>query len=199
MLTPAQQKVYRFIQHFIAQKHFAPSLSEIAKGLGLQAKSSISRHVHALVDAGLISLDDVNHRQIRFNPSPLNELSVPLLGYIAAGKPIEAIAHNDTFNLQDMLPKQPHYALTVKGNSMCEDGILDGDIILCEQRIQATNGEIVVALIDGDETTLKHYYQNKNGTITLKPANITLKPITYKANRIQIQGVFVGLVRMCRK
>lgn len=192
LLTPIQQKVYHYIKNTIDQKAYAPSLSEIAQGIGIQSKSSISRHVQALAKMGLITFDSSSHRSIRLSDT---SAAVPLLGRIAAGQPIEAILDVvETLDLSSLFSRA-HFALIVKGDSMRDEGILESDIILCERREQAKNGEIVVALIDQTETTLKRFYQKTNGIVTLVPANPDFTAMVYEAHRIQIQGVLVGLIR----
>ncbi len=199
MLTPNHYKVYDFIKSYIKSQHCAPTLQEIAEGIGLRAKSLISRYVHALAQAGLLELSP-GKRQIRLVEQPSHEPQIPLLGCIAAGKPIEAIAEADAPDVIDMLTTSMRFkpfALKVKGDSMVDEGILDGDVILCEPANTAFNGDIVVALIDDQEATLKRLYHSK-GSVMLVPANIALKPQRYEAHRIKVQGIFRGLVRMSR-
>lgn len=200
MVTPTQHKIYTFIKKYIAQKGYSPSLIEIARGIGIRSKSLISRYVHALVDAGLLELETGQYRQIRLKGPPHSGL--PLIGRIAAGRPIEAIASNEQLDVKELLQdknQQERYALQVKGDSMIDEGIWDGDIILCEPRANAKNGEIVVALIDNNEATLKRIQYHPNNTITLWPANAALHPVNYPAERIRVQGVFVGLLRLQQK
>jgi len=200
MVTPTQHKIYEFIKKYIAQKGYSPSLIEIAKGIGIRSKSLISRYVHALVEANMLELETGQYRQIRLKEK--NKANLPLLGTIAAGRPIEALSASEQLNLIDLLENsdyQERYALQVKGDSMIDEGIWDGDIILCEPRATAKNGEIVVALIDEQEATLKRFQQNTDGTITLWPANPNLQPMIYLANRVRVQGIFVGLLRLSRK
>ncbi len=200
MVTPTQHKIFEFIKKYITQNGYSPSLVEIAKGIGVRSKSLISRYVHALVEAGFIELETGQYRQIRLKET--HKPTLPLLGRIAAGRPIEAIAEHEQPNVMDFLQNDPYssrYALQVKGDSMIDEGIWDGDLILCEPRSHASNGEIVVALIDEQEATLKRIQHNNNGTITLHPANATLHPIHYAAHRIRVQGIFVGLVRLSQK
>lgn len=198
MITPYQHKAYLFIKEFIQENGFAPSLMEIAKGIGVKSKSLISRYIHTLKEAGLIDLEEGKRRHIRLKPKQHTN-GIPFMGYIAAGLPIEAISENETLNIVDLLastPKIGHYALKVKGDSMIEDGIFDGDIILCESRNFARNGEIIVALIDNHEATLKRITHRHDGKIVLTPANAKHKPQIYAANRVQIQGAFIGLIRL---
>lgn len=203
MLTQQQAKTFEFICRYIEQHGCAPKLQEIAKGLGISSRSNIHAYLQALVKHGLLFIEPLVARGIRLAENAersfsrlKNPLSCPLVGKIAAGSPIEAIATPEELNLMPLLSNPNTFALKVKGNSMIDEGILDGDVVICEQRNTASNGEIVVALIDQSDATLKRLQKNNDKTITLIPANESLKPITYAANRIQIQGVFVGLIRM---
>jgi repressor LexA len=123
---------------------------------------------------------------------------LPLLGRIAAGQPIEAIPGEDEIDLSEFFVNHNRFVLRVAGDSMIEDGILDGDMVVVEKRDTADNGEIVVALIDGNEATLKRLQKNRDGSVTLRPANSSLSPMRYNAARVRIQGVVVGQFRSYR-
>jgi repressor LexA len=199
MTNPTQSKAYQFICSYIRKHGHSPTLTEIAHGIAVRSKSLISRYVHALADAELIDLVPGTHRSIRLKPAV--EPKIPLLGRIAAGSPIEAISANDAIDVVELLAGNRQgnlFGLKVKGDSMVEEGIFDGDIVLCEKRNIAHEGEIVVALIDNQEATLKRFHKQKNNTVLLVPANIALKPQVYEAHRVQIQGIFRGLVRLSR-
>ncbi len=195
MITPTQHKIYQFIKQYVDKYDYAPSLQEIAHGIGIKSRSLISRYVHALKKAGQLELADEGHRKIRLT-SNNDDMALPLVGKIAAGLPIEAVAQHDHLVLKDLLVGEGRYALLVKGDSMVNEGILDGDIVICEKREQAQEGEIVVALIDNQEATLKRIHFNTDGMITLIPANSAYKAQIYAAPRVHIQGVFVGLLRL---
>lgn len=197
MANPTQSKVYEFICSYVRKYGYSPTLTEIAQGIAVRSKSLISRYVHALAQAELVDLIPGTHRSIRLKPAP--EAKIPLLGRIAAGLPIEAVSDHEAVDVIDLLTGNHRgklFGLTVKGDSMVEEGIFDGDIVLCEKRNAAQEGEIVVALVDNLEATLKRFHKQKNGTISLVPANIALKPQVYEAHRIQIQGIFRGLIRL---
>lgn len=201
MLTLQQQKAYQFIRHFILQHGHAPALPEIAQGLGIRSKSHAHRYVQALIDEGLLESIPGRHRNIQLSEKTENQVSLwqlPLLGKIAAGRPIEAIADTQIIDLPALLAGPQRYILQVKGDSMVEEGIFNGDWVICERANTAPDGAIVVALIDGNEATLKRLKRNLNGTITLKPANARLKPMIYAAPRVQIQGIFIGLIRFAK-
>lgn len=196
MLAPQLQKVYSFVENFIKEHQFSPSYTEIANAMG-GSKGSIFKYLHALKEAGLLRLSPGKHRQIKLTSS--TDYTIPLIGCIAAGMPIEALAENEIVDVVDLLAsvhRTGQYALRVKGDSMVDEGIFDGDIVLCHSGSTAEEGEIVVALIDQQEATLKRIHYGKKGKITLIPANSTLKAQTYDAERVQIQGVFVGLLRL---
>lgn len=199
MLTTQQQNAYQFIRHYILQHGHAPLLPEIAKGLGIRSKSHASRYVQALVEQGLLEFIPGRHRGIRLTNQEQEERQfwhLPLLGKIAAGRPIEATSDTQTVDLPALLAGPQRYILQVKGDSMIEEGIYDGDWVICEYAENAPDGAIVVALIDNYEATLKRLKRNKNGTVTLKPANSQLKPMIYEARRVKVQGIFIGLVRL---
>ncbi len=199
MLTTQQQNAYQFIRRYILQYGHAPLLSKIAEGLNIRSKSHASRYVQALVEEGLLEFIPGRHRGIRLTNQDHEERQywhLPLLGKIAAGRPIEATADTQTVDLPALLAGPQRYILQVKGDSMIEEGIYDGDWVICEYADDAPDGAIVVALIDNYEATLKRLKQNRNGTVTLKPANSQLKPMIYEAHRVKIQGIFIGLVRL---
>lgn len=198
MTTPLQHKIFEFIKFYFNQNGYSPSLTEIACGIGISAKSVslISRNIHALVAAGQLTFDKKGYRNIRL-PSP-NQSSLPLLGRIAAGEPIAAISDRQAIDLTEFLPKEGHFVLEVKGDSMIEEGILDGDWVICKYSEKAFEGDIVVALLDQQEATLKRLSYKIQDRITLIPANPLLKPKAYLSQRVQVQGVFVGLLRLRR-
>lgn len=193
MLTRQQAKTLICIREHLAREGHAPTLDEIGVSLGVSSKGAVHRLVQALVDKGYLERGG-GWRGLR-PTGRAAPWSLPLLGRIAAGQPIEAIPGRDTLNLADFLLGADRYALHVSGESMIEAGILDGDTVIVQQRDSADDGDIVVALIDRDEATLKRLRYNRDGTLTLLPANAAFKPITYSAARITIQGVVVGLLR----
>ena len=195
-MTPLQQKVYQFIQQYLETHAYSPSLTEIATGIGISPNSIslISRTIHALIDAGRLSFHKKGYRSLRLVETESGAL--PLLGRIAAGAPIEAIEQKQTINLSALFPASDHFVLEVKGDSMMEEGIQDGDWVICRRAQQAQEGQIVVALIDQYAATLKRVSYKIHERITLIPANTALKPKAYLPHRVQIQGVFVGLLRL---
>ena len=195
MLTRAQHKTLSFIRHFIARHDCAPTLSEIAAGLGLRSKGSLHKHVQALAEAGYLKVHSGRQRGIELTRFAEQQLhSLPFLGRIAAGQPIEAIPGEDTLNLTEFLLGPDRFALRVTGDSMIDAGILDGDTVIIKRQDNANDGDIVVALIDNGEATLKRL-RKRGDRIELIPANAAYPPLIYPANRVQIQGVLVGQLR----
>ncbi len=195
MLTPSQHKTLTFIRHFIAQHDYAPTLSEIAAGVGLRSKGSLHKHVQALADAGYLHIAAGQHRGLRLTPqADAQTHTLPLLGRIAAGQPIEAIPGEETLNLAEFLLGPDRFALRVQGDSMQDAGILDGDTVIIQRRDSAMNDDIVVALIDDEEATLKRL-RHRGERIELIPANPAYQTQVYAAERVKIQGVLVGQLR----
>jgi repressor LexA len=196
MVTPVQQKIYEYIQDHIGEHGYSPSLSEVARGIGISPKSIslVSRSIHALVDAGRLKFDKKGYRKVQVAAG--GSLTLPLMGRIAAGTPIEAIEDRQNVDLGSLLGGQDHFVLEVRGESMVDEGIFDGDLVICRHASDAREGDIVVALIDNLEATLKRISYQISDRITLIPANAALKPKAYLSHRVQIQGVFVGLLRL---
>lgn len=196
MPTPSQDKVLQFIRHHVARHGHAPSLSTIAAGLGLRSKTVVHRRVQALAEEGLLTVTPGRHHGISLTEKvAAQSYSLPLLGRIAAGQPIEAIPDEHTLNLADFLLGPDRYALRVVGNSMIGAGILDGDTVVIRQCDTATDGAIVVALIDGQEATLKRLKRRPGGMIELIAENPVIPPMVYSAERVRIQGVVTGQLR----
>jgi len=196
LLTDTQRAVLSFIQRYITIHGVSPKLQEIAEDIGISSRGVAHRYVQALADAGFLSIDKGRHRGIRLlKERAQQENTLPLLGKIAAGKPIEAIAGEDEINLTDFFGRN-NFAIRVQGNSMIDAGILDGDIVVIEFCETANDGDIVVALIDEQETTLKRFKRSNHGRfIQLIPENTEMKTMVYDANRVRIQGVLVGQLR----
>ncbi len=198
MVTPLQQKVYEYIQEHTDKNGYSPSLAEIARGIGISPNSIslISRTIHSLVDAGRLKFHKKGYRNIQVADNENEGLSLPLMGRIAAGTPIEAIEDRQTVDFAALLKGDDHFVLEVKGDSMVDEGIFDGDLVICRQARTAREDDIVVALIDGQDATLKGISYKIRDHVTLIPANPALKPKAYSPQRVQIQGVFVGLLRI---
>ncbi|MDH5392892.1 MAG: transcriptional repressor LexA [Gammaproteobacteria bacterium] len=195
MLTSGQHKTLDYIRQYIAREGFAPTLTEIAKGLGTRSKGSIHRQVQALSDAGYIELLSGRKRGIQLSDELQQAItSIPLIGSIAAGQPIEAIAGQDKLDLSPIMGTD-RYALLVKGDSMIDIGILDGDTVIIKPCDSAKEGDVIVALIDESEATLKRLHYIDNETLELIPENQSMQPMRFQAARVRIQGVLAGQLR----
>lgn len=201
MLTDRQQQTYDFLKTYLERHGRPPKLREIAEGLGLRSRGTVHRYLAALEAAGLIRVLPGRARGIRLREAggeAASATSLPLLGRIAAGCPIEAIPGQERIDLSEFFVGPGRYVLRVQGDSMIEDGILDGDMVVVEQRPRAENGDIVVALIDQQEATLKRFYLKEDGSVLLRPSHPTLSPMVYSPERVSLQGVVVGQFRAYR-
>jgi len=205
-LTRRQREIYDYLVAHRAEFDHPPTLDELCAALGLTSRGSLHKQIQALVEGGLVAPMNHQRRGIRLaeaaspdsdqeEPPEPEEDSLPLLGVIAAGRPIEAISGESRVRVPPLLrTKHPCYVLRVKGDSMRDAGILDGDHVVVEQRETARNGEIVVALIDGAEATLKRIEQ-RSGEVLLHAENPAFPAQRYAPDRVLIQGVLVGQMR----
>jgi repressor LexA len=195
-LTRRQQSILEYLREQREAEAHPPTLDELCRALGLRSRGSMHKHVQALVDAGLVEPLSGKQRGVRLCEPAANDLhTLPLLGRIAAGQPIEALEDPQELEVPTQLRGRGHcYVLQVRGDSMIGEGILDGDWVVIESRDHARNGEIVVALIDGEEATLKRIEQTPSACI-LHPANSALAPLRYAPERVQIRGVVKGQMR----
>jgi repressor LexA len=196
-LTKRQKEIYDFIRECILRDGYAPSLEEIGAEFQLSSVATVHKHVQNLVEKGLLRKAWNRSRSIELveESNEAEAVEVPLLGNVAAGAPIEAVSTPDTISVPpDMVGSRQAFALNVRGDSMIEDHILDGDVVVLESRKLPRNGETVVALIRRDECTLKRFYQD-GPTVRLVPANERLEPMEFPADDIEIQGVVIGLLR----
>jgi len=197
-LTDRQRQAYAAIRDHLARHGVTPKLHELGHVLGIRSRGVVHRHVQALVAAGLVEVEAGRHRGIRLldvEPVP-GAMELPLLGRIVAGQPLEAIPDETSVDLGEFFMGPGRFVLRVQGDSMVEAGILDGDMVVVKQAERAADGDIVVALIDGDEATLKRIRHNRaDGSVTLLPANRALAPMIYPASRVRIQGVVVAQLR----
>lgn len=198
-LTRRQLEILEFVGEFGQAHGYAPSLETLCEGLGLRSRGSMHKHVQALVNAGLVEPMDGRKRGVHLTAAGMAELddpdSLPLVGTIAAGRPIEALENTERIGVPPQLRTNGEcFVLRVRGDSMIDDGIHDGDWVVIERRSHARNGEVVVALIDRSEATLKRIEQHPD-RVVLHPANSTMAPIIYAPHRVEIQGVVVGQMR----
>ncbi len=208
-LTRRQKQVLDFIARSIEKNGYSPSYQEIADGIELSSLATVHKHIGALEAKHYLKRGFNQSRSLDVTPKYYQEerkrreggsvaLEIPLAGRIAAGVPVEAVAGRDTFNLSDFLGDTDLYALEVRGESMIDDHICDGDVVLVERSGQVKDGDIVVALVKGEETTLKRYYRESEQTARLQPANTSMPPILVPLPDLQIQGRVLAVLRKYR-
>jgi len=199
MLTDRQQDTYDFIVHYFEEHQRAPLLSEVAHGIGLSSQGSVHNYVQALVNEGLIERIVGRSRGLRLveqhNEPERISVILPLLGKVAAGRLIEAVPDESEIDLGDMFSGSGRFVLKVNGDSMIDKAIMSGDYVVLQEQRTANHGDIVLALIDFHDATLKILLINNDGTVTLQPANTDYEPVTLPVERVMIQGVVVGQLR----
>jgi repressor LexA len=202
-LTRRQKEVLDYLADFIERKGYSPSYEEIAEGIDLNSIATVHKHIAALEGKGYLKRGFNQSRSVEISETYLAERgrtpaaspSVPLLGRIAAGRPVEQVAQGDSLQFSDFAGNSSTFALQVRGESMIDDHICDGDFVLIEKADSARDGEIVVALVEGYETTLKRIYREADGMIRLQPANATMDPILVPAAAVEIQGRLIAVMR----
>jgi len=198
-LTKRQREVLGYLENHIRSHGYAPSMEEIADHFSLQSLSTVHEHLTNLEQKGAIRRNYNESRGIEILPPRgiSGATEIPLLGVVAAGMPIEAVLHQESLAVPDtMLPSRgPNYALRVRGDSMIDEHILDGDYVVVHGRQTADNGEMVIALVNGSEATVKKFYREPGGYVRLQPANPTMTPLRFPEDDILIQGVVVGVIR----
>jgi repressor LexA len=196
-LTKRQKQILDYLNSFIEVNGYSPSFEEIADSFGYSSLATVHEHLTNLERKGYLRKDYNKSRSLELVASEgaLAE-ELPLLGLVAAGLPIEAIEQNETLAVpHDMLRGGSNFVLRVRGNSMVEEQIRDGDYIVVQSRQTAENGEMVVALVHGDSATVKKFYREKDGRIRLQPANATMQPMYFPEDEVQIQGIVVAVIR----
>jgi repressor LexA len=197
-LTRRQKEILDFLDRHISRKGYAPTIEEIGEHFGLSSLATVHKHLSNLQSKGLVRRDWNRSRALELVPTPVavKAVELPLLGKVAAGSPIEAITASETiFVPEDMVGRRDTYVLQVKGDSMIDEQIRDGDFVIVENRKHARDGEMVIALLDGDSATLKKIYREGGGMVRLQPANARVKPIVVDQDRLSIQGVVIGVLR----
>ena len=224
-LTRRQFEVLSYIKTFTEERGYSPSFDEIRKGMNLSSLATVHKHINTLERKGCLARDYNCSRSIEVlsmhprgepgrhtPPGPVSgearapgprsgtsrremRFELPLLGRIAAGKPIEAVPTDETLSLSDFVGNKNVYVLKVRGDSMIDDHICDGDFVVVESVADAANGETVVAFVDDSDSTLKRFYREKNGKIRLQPSNPQMTPMVYDAERVKIQGRVIGVLR----
>ncbi|MEJ2678233.1 MAG: transcriptional repressor LexA [Gemmatimonadota bacterium] len=198
-LTKRQKEILDFVKQFLEENGYAPSFEEIARHFNYSSLATVHEHLENLRQKGFIRKSYNESRSIELIPTGLrtDAVELPLMGAVAAGLPIEAIRDNETVSVPDDFLRRTgsHYVLRVRGDSMIDEQIRDGDYIVVNARPTAENGEMVVALVDGDSATVKKLYREADGRIRLQPANPGMRPMIYAADRVMVQGVVVGVLR----
>jgi repressor LexA len=204
VLTKRQKEVLDFLVSFSNKQGYSPSFEEIAKALRLTSLATVHKHISTLERKGYIRRGYNQSRSIEVTQLPKSvreqvqerhSVELPMAGRIAAGRPLEAVEERETFSLAEFARGGNSFVLQVKGNSMMDDHILNGDYIVVEPTQIANAGEIVVALVGGDEATLKRFYREPGGRVRLQPANSEMQPILVAASEVKIQGRVIGVLR----
>jgi repressor LexA len=206
-LTRRQKDLLDFLATFIETKGYSPSYEEIASGMDLTSLATVHKHIQSLESKGYLKRGFNQSRSLEISSKYLDErrnysstapppsMEVPLLGRIAAGLPVESVAAPETLAFQDFVGDSSTYALQVRGDSMIEDHICSGDFVLIEKVNQVRDGDIVVALVEGSETTLKRLYREANGMVRLQPANSSMQPIMVPEASLNVQGRVLAVLR----
>ncbi len=197
-LTKRQKEILDFVEEFADTHGYAPSFEEIAGRFGYTSLATVHEHLENLRVKGYIRKGYNESRSIQVVPEEirLEAVALPLVGKVAAGLPIEAVDQQETVAVPDeMLGRGEHYVLRVEGDSMIDEQIRDGDYLVVRHRETAENGEVVIALVDREAATVKRFYREKDGRIRLQPANQAMQPMFYGADRVQVQGVVMGVMR----
>lgn len=191
-LTSRQREIYDFVKDKIVNRGYGPTVREIGTAFGIRSPNGVMCHLKALERKGLITRESHMSRAIQLTDSSQRRMSLPLAGQIAAGRPLLAQEQDERIDFSNLFDTEEHFALKVKGDSMIEDQIAEGDFVVVHRQDTARNGDIVVALVDNDEATLKRFYKDKD-RFRLEPANSKMKPIFSKD--VNVLGVVVGVVR----
>jgi repressor LexA len=198
-LTKRQREILSFLSNYDEANGYAPSFEEIAEQFNYNSLATVHEHLTNLERKGYIKRHYNESRAIEILPSDANPRAVelPLLGLVAAGVPIEAVTVNETIAVPDDFVRRSggHYVLRVRGNSMIDEQIRDGDFVVINERRSVDNGEMVIAMLHGASATVKKFYRERDGRIRLQPANETTDPTYVHENDISIQGVVVGVLR----
>ena len=198
-LTKRQREILNYLTLYSEQNGYAPSFEEIAEKFSYSSLATVHEHLSNLERKGFIKRSYNESRAIEILPSDImpKAIELPLLGAVAAGVPIEAIMHQESIAVPDSFVQRGgnHYVLKVRGNSMIEEQIRDGDFVVVNERQRADNGEMVIAMLHGTSATVKKFYREKDGRIRLQPANESMEPMYVHENDISIQGIVVGVMR----
>ena len=208
-LTKRQREIYDFIDGFVKKKGYSPSFEEIGQGMGLNSLATVHKHVSNLEQKGLLRRDYNRSRSIDVLPirQPRSKVqnvgtemllgqsgALPLLGRIAAGRPVETLQNPEMNSLNDITRSKDVFVLEVSGESMQDEHIVNGDYVMVERTKVARNGDIVVALVDGSDTTLMRFF-HEGERIRLQPSNTEMPPIVVPSAAVQIEGRLIGVLR----
>ena len=196
-VTRRQKEILDFLESFVTRNGYSPSFEEIARGMGLKSLATVHKHITNLEKKGL--LDRVHNRSRSIDVLPPGSRTrssdrLPLAGRIAAGLPVEAAETAESISLHDVVGNRDVFALEVRGDSMRDEHIISGDYVLVEKARTAHNGDIVVALVDAAEATMKRFYR-EGEKIRLQPSNVNMKPIVVPASSVDVQGRVIGVLR----
>lgn len=191
-LTSRQKEIYEFLKDKIRNRGYGPTVREIGSHFGIRSPNGVMCHLKALERKGLITRESHMSRAIQLAESPQDRMSLPLSGQIAAGSPMLAVEQEERVDFTNLFDNEDHFCLRVKGDSMIEDQIADGDYVIVKRQKTCRDGDIVAALVGGQEATLKRFYRERD-RVRLEPANSSMKPIY--SNDVDVLGVLVGVVR----
>ncbi len=198
-LTRRQREILDYLNGYLEANEYAPSFEEIARHFNYNSLATVHEHLTNLERKGYIKRTYNESRAIEVLPSEVNPraIELPLLGLVAAGTPIEALATEEMIAVPEDFTRRGgnHYVLRVRGNSMIDEQIRDGDYVVIRERQNADNGEMVIALINNSSATVKKFYRERDGRIRLQPANDTMEPIYIHENDVTIQGIVIGVLR----
>ena len=196
-VTRRQKEILDFLESFVTRNGYSPSFEEIARGMGLKSLATVHKHITNLEKKGLLDRVHNRSRSIEVVPPGVRTRTsdrLPLAGRIAAGLPVEAMENDESISLHDVVGNRDVFALEVRGDSMRDEHIISGDFVLVERTRTAREGEIIVALVDGSDATLKRFYR-EGDMIRLQPSNAEMSPIYAPAASVAIQGKVLGILR----
>jgi repressor LexA len=199
-LTKRQKQMVDYLEQYISEHGYAPTLAEIGQYFGLSSLATVHKHLRNLEQKGAIRREHNHSRALEVPQAKGNGVhAIKLYGTVAAGVPIEAVETSESISVpEEFVRRDETFCLRVKGESMIDDGIRDGDYIIVESRETADNGETVIALVGGNEATVKKFYREPDGRVRLQPANASMQPIMVDPKDLMIRGVVVGLMRHYR-
>lgn len=198
-LTRRQRQILDYLNSYSGEHGYAPSFEEIAEHFNYNSLATVHEHLTNIERKGYIKRTYNESRAIEILPSDVisRAVEIPLLGAVAAGSPIDVSTSDETVSVPEEFVRRPgnHYALRVRGQSMIDDQIRDGDLVVVNDRNSADNGEMVIAMLEGSSATVKRYYRERDGRIRLQPSNDQMAPIYVREDQMQVRGIVVGVLR----